>query len=468
MQFQTSPFLLFFAVVFPIYWAIRPHRWRMAWLLLASCAFYMLWNPWLILLILFSASIDYAAALYLETSKSPKLRKSLLVGSIVINLCLLFFFKYANFFLDNVHRIFGVLDIPFSRPTLEIILPLGISFYTFETISYIVDVYRGRTKAARNPFDYALFIMFFPHLIAGPIVRPYHFLPQLARPKRFNWNRLHLGVRLFLIGLFKKSIIADHLGQQVVDPVFASPATFGSAALWLAVLAYAVQIYCDFSGYSDMGIGLAHTLGFKLPVNFRFPYFAPSMSEFWRRWHISLSTWLRDYLYLPLGGNRSGFAAACRNLMVVMLLGGLWHGANWTFLIWGAYHGCLLIGGRIRERLGLLTQPALRPFAVVTTFLLVCIGWVFFRAQSLVDARIILARMAWPTEGEALAPAAAVLVWLSLAITFVGHFFGTRVNFLRFERRLPAPIMGAALATLLATTLGLYPIITRTFIYFQF
>ncbi|MBI3412202.1 MAG: MBOAT family protein [Planctomycetes bacterium] len=440
----------------------------MVWLLLASCAFYMLWNPWLILLILFSASIDYAAALIIEESKSPRVRKSLLIGSIAINLGLLFFFKYANFFLDNVHLVFGVFEMPFSRPTLDIILPLGISFYTFETISYIVDVYRGRTKAARNPLDYALFIMFFPHLIAGPIVRPYHFLPQLARPKRFSWERLHLGMRLFLIGLFKKSIIADHLGQQVVDPVFANPTTFGSGALWLAVLAYAVQIYCDFSGYSDMGIGLAHTLGFKLPVNFRFPYLAASMSAFWRRWHISLSTWLRDYLYLPLGGNRAGFAAACRNLMVVMLLGGLWHGANWTFLVWGAYHGFLLVVGRIRERLGLLTQPFWRPLAIVTTFLLVCIGWVFFRAQCLADAQVVLARMAWPTDGETLAPGAAVLVWLCLATTFAGHLFGTRVNLLRFERRVPAPIMGAALAGLLATTLGLYPIITRTFIYFQF
>jgi len=359
MLFPTSAFLGFFAVFFPVYWAIRAHRWRMAWLLAASCAFYMSWNPWLILLILFSASVDYAAGLWIESTPSTAVRRALLIGSIGTNLSLLGFFKYANFFL--------------------------------ETISYIVDVYRGRTRAVRDPLDYAVFIMFFPHLVAGPIVRPRDFLPQLRRPKQLDWDRVHLGARMFLMGFFKKSIIADHLGELVVDPVFKDPAAFGSTAIWLGVIAYAIQIYGDFSGYSDMGIGLAHTLGFKLPQNFAYPYLSANIAEFWRRWHISLSSWLRDYLFIPLGGSRLGTWKTYRNLLIVMLLGGLWHGANWTFVIWGLYHGLLLALHRAIPWPRFLASPMLRPLCVVTTFAAVCVGWVFFRAPELGQATTMLA-----------------------------------------------------------------------------
>ncbi len=468
MLFPTAAFLGFFAVVFPVYWAIRPHRLRMLWLLLASGAFYMSWNPWLILLILFSASADYVAALLIERSPSAAWRRTLLVGSISVNLGLLFFFKYANFFLDSTYRVLGLFDATLSRPALDIILPLGISFYTFETISYVVDVYRGRTRAARDPLDYALFILFFPHLVAGPIVRPRDFLPQLRRPKRLDWDRVYLGARLFILGFFKKCIIADHLGELVVDPVFADPAAFGSSAAWLGVLAYAVQIYGDFSGYSDMGIGLAHSLGFKLPVNFHYPYLSANVAEFWRRWHISLSSWLRDYLFIPLGGSRGGTARTYRNLIVVMLLGGLWHGANWTFVVWGLYHGVLLALHRALPWPRALGSALLRPVCVVTTFVAVCAGWVFFRAPTFGDAGTILARMAWPTDGAALARGPALLVVLSLALTLAGHTLGTRVDLLRAERRLPAPVMGAGLALLLALGMVLFPEGGRTFIYFQF
>jgi alginate O-acetyltransferase complex protein AlgI len=468
MLFPTPAFLFFFAIFFPIYWAIRAHRWRMVWLLAGSCAFYMSWNPWLILLILFSASADYVAGMLLESTTSSILRRTLLVGSISLNLGLLAFFKYANFFLDSTYRLLGIFDVSLSRPTLDIILPLGISFYTFETISYIVDIYRGRIRAVRNPLDYAIFIMFFPHLVAGPIVRPRDFLPQVRRPKRFDCDRAHLGIRMFLLGFLKKSVIADNLGQLVVDPIFGEPGRFGSWSIWLGVFAYAIQIYGDFSGYSDMGIGLAHMLGFKLPQNFNFPYLARNVAEFWRRWHISLSSWLRDYLFIPLGGSRHGTRRTYVNLLIVMLLGGLWHGANWTFVLWGLYHGVLLAVHRAVAWPTWLGAALLRPLCVLATFLAVCVGWVFFRAASLAEAGVILGRMAWPTEGVELSRTAAAIVLLCLAVTLAGHLLGSRINVIRFERRLPAPVMGAALACLLALGLVLLPEGGRAFIYFQF
>jgi alginate O-acetyltransferase complex protein AlgI len=427
----------------------------------------MSWNPWLILLILFSASVDYASALWMERTPSSSLRRAILLGSISINLGLLGFFKYVNFFLDSASWVLNVVGVAGTPAVLKVALPLGISFYTFETISYVVDVYRGRTRAVRNPLDYALFIMFFPHLVAGPIVRPHDFLPQLGRLKRFNWNRLYLGTRLVLLGFFKKSILADHLAG-IVDPVFAAPGTYDSLSSWLAVLAYAVQIYCDFSGYSDMGIGLAHMLGFKLPQNFHFPYLAVNPADFWRRWHISLSTWLRDYLYIPLGGNRGSTATTYRNLIVVMLLGGLWHGASWTFVAWGLYHGLWLALHRALPLPRFLGRPSFRPLCMAGTFLLVCVGWVFFRAQTFADAGLILTRLAWPTSGLALGPTSAALVLLCLGLILAGGLVGFHLPLRRIERRLPASLMGASLAGMLLLVLVLFPENSKAFIYFQF
>src|SRR5439155_2504094 len=282
---------------FAVYWLLPRHRWRMLWLLVASCAFYMSWNPLLILLVLFSASVDYIAALLLEKTESPARRKLILTLSVSTNLSLLAFFKYIHFFVSNVHSACNWLGIDFEQPVFQVALPLGISFYTFEAISYIVDVYHGKIRAVRNLLDYALFIMFFPHLIAGPIVRPADFLPQVRRRKRFNWERVEAGARLFLLGLFKKAVLADWLGS-VLDPVYAKPGEYGSATVWLTVIAYAFQVYGDFSGYSDMAIRLAPLFGFKLKPNFNMPFLAGNISEFWNRWHMSLSSWLRDYLYI--------------------------------------------------------------------------------------------------------------------------------------------------------------------------
>ena len=467
MLFSTFPFLCFFCAVFAVYWSLPRHRWRMAWLLVASVGFYMSWNPWLIGLIVASASIDYVVALALERPASPRRRKLLVCLSAGANLSFLAYFKYANFFLASAGALLQQLGLPAEDRALSVVLPLGISFYTFEAISYVVDVYRGRVRAVRNPLDYALYIMFFPHLIAGPIVRPADFLPQLGRPKRWNWDRMQLGVQFFLVGLFKKAILADHLAT-VADPIFAAPAGWGSGAVWLGVLSYAGQIYCDFSGYSDMAVGLAHMLGFKLPANFRRPYFAVGIGDFWRRWHISLSSWLRDYLYIPLGGGRGGRWATYRNLFLTMLLGGLWHGASWTFILWGGYHGLLLALERAVPLPRWLRGAAWRPVLASATFLAVCVGWVLFRAQSFADAGAVLTRLVRPVGGAALEPTLAATAVACLVVLFAGYIAATLLNVKQIERRLPAPALAAALAGLLLLTLVLFPEDGKSFIYFQF
>ncbi len=467
MLFPTYAFLAFFAVVFPIYWALPWRRARLLWLLAASAFFYMSWNPWLITLILFSASVDYFSAQALEKVTRPGLRRLLLIGSITLNLALLAFFKYVNFFLRSANGLASWLGYDLHTPLFDIILPLGISFYTFETISYIVDVYLGRTKAVRNLLDYALFILFFPHLVAGPIVRPRDFLPQLARPKAWRWSRASLGVRMFLFGFVKKAVIADRLAP-LAEAVFGKPSAYSSLSVWAGVLAYTVQIYCDFSGYSDMAIGLAHLFGFKLPQNFRRPYLAGDISDFWRRWHISLSSWLRDYLFIPLGGSRGGEWQTCRNLLIVMLLGGLWHGANWTFVAWGLYHGLLLVVCRLTPWPRWANAPRLRPLCVAATLVLVCIGWVFFRAQTFTGAGELLARMGWPTAGMSFKGAEIAAGFLCLGMILAANAIGSRVRWHRLEERWSAPVLGAGLATVLLLATMFMPGGSLTFIYFQF
>jgi alginate O-acetyltransferase complex protein AlgI len=467
MQFPTTQFLGFFLVVFAVYWALPRHRWRMLWLLAASCAFYMSWSPLFILLLLGSTSVDYFLALRIESLASPRARRGLLALSIGVNLGLLSYFKYAVFALDTTRAVLNCFCVPLAPLALKIILPLGISFYSFEAISYVVDVYRGKLRAIRHPLDYALYILFFPHLVAGPIVRSGDFLPQLHRAKRFSWPRLQVGVQWVVLGLFKKAVLADHLAP-IIDPVFARPGDYGSGALWLATLGYAVQIYCDFSGYSDMAIGLAHTLGFKLPRNFNLPYLAADIADFWRRWHVSLSSWLRDYLYVPLGGNRLGSARTYRNLLLVMLLGGLWHGASWTFVAWGLYHGALLALHRAIPWPRPSGPALLRPLGVAATFLLVCVGWVFFRAQTLADAGTILRGLAAPRPGLALAPTQVALVCACLLATLAGHLAGTGLDLRKWEQRLPAPAAGALLAGAVALFFFLLPPSGQGFIYFQF
>jgi alginate O-acetyltransferase complex protein AlgI len=465
MHFVSTAFLMFFAIVFAGYWLLQAHRARMAWLLAASALFYMSWNPWLIGLIAFSASIDYAAALAMGRWPQAGARRALLVGSVTINLGLLLYFKYVNFFLDSAHALGSWVGLDFTQPVFRVLLPLGISFYTFETISYMVDVYRGKAKAERNLVDYFLFILFFPHLIAGPIVRPGHFLPQTKRLKRWSWLRAEVGARLFLLGFLKKAVLADRLALAV-DPVFADPVAYGTFDCWLAAVAYPLQVYGDFSGYSDMAIGLAHLFGFRLQANFNLPYLATSLGDFWKRWHISLSTWLRDYLYIPLGGSRQGRWLTCRNLILTMTIGGLWHGANWNMVLWGAYNGVLLALAHVFVGKGVARLP--RPLAIAKTFLVVLFGLVLFRTTSLGDTATMLQHMLWPAAGMSLPTGTVGAALACVMATAAGHVLGERGWDVQWDHRWPAPAVGVALAIVFAAAMVCIPESGKGFIYFQF
>jgi len=467
MLFHTDRFLGFFILVFAVYWALPRLSWRLWWLLAASCFFYMSWNPWLIGLILFSTSIDYLAALGISRSASARARKALLLASISVNLSLLVYFKYTNFFLDTLQTAGGWLGWPMAHRTLALFLPLGISFYTFEAISYVVDVYRGKIKPVRSLLDYGLYILFFPHLIAGPIVRSHDFLPQLHREKRFSWNRLLLGVGLFLVGMFKKGVIADHLAA-LVDPVFAAPANYSSLSVWLALLSYTIQIYCDFSGYSDMAVGLAHTLGFKLPRNFNLPYLACSIADYWKRWHTTLGAWFRDYLYIPLGGSRHGTFNTCRNLLVTFALCGLWHGPSWNYIAWGLMHGVMLSVERLIKLPAWLAARVLHPLWILWTFFLINMTLVFVRTQSLADAVAVFYRLFQPVAGLDLGPWLLAIGAVGVAGTLLVMVLNEAIAWRRLARHLPAALLGAALGGLVLATLLLWPEDNKAFIYFQF
>jgi alginate O-acetyltransferase complex protein AlgI len=475
MLFCSSAYLVFFAFVFILYWALPWHRVRVWLLLIASFGFYASWNSWLACLILVSTSIDYALARGIDDSQSAGIRKLLLTINIAGNLGLLCYFKYVNFFLDTLQTTLSALGAEGSMPLLAVILPVGISFYTFEAISYMVDVYRRKMRAERSLPNFVLFITFFPHLVAGPIVRARDFLPQVTRPKRWDWARMNLGAQYFLMGLFKKLAIADRMAA-FVDPIFEAPTAHATHNVWIAVFAYALQIYCDFSGYCDMAIGSAHLLGYKLPQNFDMPYLASNMSEFWRRWHMSLSSWLRDYLFIPLGGSRGALWHTARNLMITMTLGGLWHGASWNFAIWGLLHGLLLISHRLfrgfvetRPALARAVDTALGSAAsVVLTFLLVCFTWIPFRAQTLEQAGLVVHRMFVPAASAALTPVHGSGLIYTYLVVALSHWVGTRLWFKHATLRLPPPVAGLGYALQLTVTLLLAPASGKAFIYFQF
>ncbi|MEM6457238.1 MAG: MBOAT family protein [Acidobacteriota bacterium] len=399
MLFHSYLFAVFLTAVLLLHRLAPPagRRWV---LLVASYTFYGSWNARYALLILASTVIDYAVAQRIAASDDPRARKRWLIASLATNLGILAVFKYYNFFIDSLRV---ATDWPLPIHTL--LLPVGISFYTFQSMSYTIDVYRGRASLARGFVDFALYVSFFPQLVAGPIVRAVEFLPQLegrlARPP----EKIRLGIKLFLFGLFRKLVIADNLAVYV-DRVHADPGAFTQAELWVCAYAFAFQIYYDFAGYSEMAIGLAHLFGFTFPDNFRRPYCAVNVSDFWRRWHITLSTWLRDYLYISLGGNRAGRWKTLRNLMITMVLGGLWHGANWTFVIWGFLHGSYLIVHRVFQdacrrlpALGALAAQAwMLPIWILLTFHAWTLSMVFFRAESLDVATSMLRRMAGLVE----------------------------------------------------------------------
>lgn len=474
MLFCSLQFLVFFLIVFALYWLAPWQRARVVLLVAASVVFYGSWNGRLALLVCATSVLDYFLAIAMEEARSTARRRLLLILSLAVNLGLLVYLKYANFFLDSLAHTLHVLGSSASLPVLQVILPIGISFYTFEAINYSVDVYRGRLRAERDLLSFLLFILFFPHLIAGPIVRARDFLPLVRRAKRWSWPRMNLGVQLFILGMFKKMAIADRM-PYFVDPVFAQPENFSGLALWLATLAYALQIYCDFSGYSDMAIGSAHLLGYRLARNFHAPYLAPNIAEMWRRWHISLSSWLRDYLFIPLGGSRGSRWATFRNLLLVMTLGGLWHGANWTFVVWGALIGIMLIVHRefrdaVQRFPAVCTALDSAPGTVariLLTFAAVCVTWVFFRATGLDVALLMLGRMFRFAPGAEL-PLPLFGLALATIVVFVEQFIVSRPKPQEWLHVIPVPMRGLGYASMIALALLLVPTEHKAFIYFQF
>jgi alginate O-acetyltransferase complex protein AlgI len=479
MLFCTIQYVLFLTAVFVVYWSLPGQRARV-WLLLgASIIFYAKWSEWLALLVGVTTILDYLIALGMEASASQRRRKLLLLLSLGVNLGLLVTFKYANFFIDSLQEALEEVGASASLPLLRLMAPIGISFYTFEAINYTVDVYRRRIPAERDLGRFMLFILFFPHLVAGPIVRARDFLPQIHRPKHWDWQRLGLGLWLVILGTFKKLAVADRMCLYA-DPVFNDPGQYSSGAIWLAALAFALQIYCDFSGYTDIALGSAHLLGYKLAANFRMPYLSPNITEFWRRWHISLSSWLRDYLFIPLGGSRNGRWITFRNLMIVMTLGGLWHGARWNFVVWGAAQGLLLIGHKLfvdwrqaRPELNrwLQREPA-RACCIALTFLVAILSFVIFRSNSLHDLNILFSRLMWSTGG-ADGPMPCLSVWFTFVEVALAHGLGVwlcrnRIWALRLVMRAPAPAVGFGYAALFNAALLVAPAVSKAFIYFQF
>jgi alginate O-acetyltransferase complex protein AlgI len=410
MLFNSGVFLKFFAGFLLLYWLVRNNlRARNILILISSYVFYGWWDYRFLALLIFSSAVDFAVALKIASSATPRARKTWLGASIVVNLTILGFFKYFDFFVTSLGELLESLGVPYRAQTLGIILPVGISFYTFQAMSYTIDVYRGHVAPSRDPVNFLAYVAFFPQLVAGPIERASHLLPQFERTLRITRPMLEEGVWLMLWGMFKKVVIADNL-DPLVRMVYPDPGAvviFTGPAVMLATLAFAVQIYCDFSGYSDIARGTARVLGFDIMWNFNIPYAAASITDFWRRWHISLSTWLRDYLYISLGGNRRGPARTYVNLLVTMLLGGLWHGAAWNYVLWGLWHGLGLVAHRAvagnRKRSGVAgelpklqdatgrvqdaTTPSApgwrRGVAWLVTMLFVLYGWLLFRARSI-------------------------------------------------------------------------------------
>jgi len=468
MSFVEFRFLWFFLFLFIVYWTIRDNTARKVWLLLCSYVFYAAWNWKFTFLLLGSTTVDYIVGRMLARCNSLGWRRLWIATSVCVNLGVLGFFKYFNFFVSSASEFLAWLGLPASVSTLNIILPVGISFYTFHSMSYTIDVYRGRQRSISNFVDLALFISFFPPLVAGPIVRAVNFLPQLVSVRKFSDVDVRGAVILFLAGFIKKACIADAVAP-VVDRYFAQPANFTAMSAWIGVLFYAIQIYCDFSGYTDMAIAAARLIGYKLPINFQFPYFAQSVSDFWRRWHISLSSWLRDYLYIPLGGNRGPRGFAYRNIMITMLLGGLRHGAAWTFVLWGALHGTALLIHREWTRLtnGLAwAQRAMHWLAWPITLYLVCVAWIFFRAHDLSRAGTILKQFVL-FRGGGNEHLHRWMLLIIAALVFI-HWLNSRRWFAESWRRLPAPVFAAAYGCTFAVVLLFVPPHYTPFIYFQF
>jgi len=470
MTFDSLTFALFIVALWGIVALSRGWRLRKTELLIASYLFYAAWNPVFIWLLVVSTVVDWHAARRLHACHGAGQRKAWLLLSVAVNLGLLSWFKYADFFIANYNGITGWLGLAnFQAPLIDVVLPIGISFYTFQTLSYTFDVYRRRIDPGRDFLDYALYVSFFPQLVAGPIVRYEQFAGQLQQARVMTAANVETGTALMVAGLFLKTVLADSLFAPVVDSGFAAAASIGTLAAWSGILSFSGQIYCDFAGYSLCAIGAARVFGFVLPRNFHAPYAAVGFSDFWRRWHITLSTWIRDYLYITLGGNRHGRSRTLGNLVVAMGLGGLWHGAAWTFVLWGLAHGLWLVlehGLRpLARRATWLGSRMMQPVWMAVTFVTVTLTWVLFRAEDLPQAgsyyRALLTASG-STMGTpawlALAAMAALLAW---------HVAIRSVEIEAVYARWRWPLRAIFVALLLAAVL-LSPGENRAFIYFQF
>ena len=459
MLFTQLEFPIFFLVVLVAAWLSRERVVRNSLLLVASYYFYAYWDVRFCGLLILSTVVDYFVARAIEANTNDSRRKHLLWVSLAVNLGVLGYFKYCDFFIASAKPLLESIGL--SGETLGIILPVGISFYTFQTLSYTIDVYRGTLKASDRFLDFALFVAFFPQLVAGPIVRARELLPQLASVPQFSKRRFYGGAQQLLRGAVKKVLLADRLGE-VVDVVFAGPDLYSGVTVWIAVLAYAGQIYYDFSGYSDMAIGAAKMLGYRFPANFRHPYLATSFADFWHRWHMTLSRWLRDYLYISLGGNRGGRWLTYRNLIITMGLGGLWHGAAWTFLLWGLWHGVALV----IERASGSARRMPRLLGWLVTMLVVLVGWVLFRCSpDLNQAFVVFHQMATLQEGIHWYPPLGLAALGCLVVEHAA--WRTR---LRKAMRLPITAWYSPFATaIMVWALLIYaPRGFRPFVYFQF
>ena len=473
MLFNSFEFLVFFLVVYTAYLALsRWHRGQNLMLLAASLVFYGWWDWRFLGLMAFSITVDWAIARGIAGSDDERRRKRLLITSVVTQMTILGFFKYFGFFVESFVLALHGLGVDVSAPTLKVVLPVGISFYTFQTMSYTIDVYRRAMAPVRRWTDFALYISFFPQLVAGPIERATHLIPQVLSPRKVTWDGIHVGMFLVMVGLFKKVVIADNLGL-VADEVFNNYTKFQGLDTLIGALAFTFQIYCDFSAYSDIARGVARMMGFDLMVNFRLPYFSVSPSDFWRRWHISLSTWLRDYLYIGLGGNRHGEWKTYRNLALTMLLGGLWHGAAWNFVFWGAFHGLILVIYRFAEQTRAARgKPPVHlwglalPLRILVMFALTVVGWILFRSHSVDQLWQMLTRIGPETSPRTL-EFAQTLLFFSLPLMLAQAIEQWRRDLLVFPK-LPAPLLATLYAIMIALMLVLGVRESMEFIYFQF
>ena len=468
MLFNSVVFLIFFFLVFIFYWSIPSKNIRVQniILLVASYIFYGWWDWRFLSLIAFSTVVDYLLGISIANAVNRASAKRYLLASIFTNLGLLAIFKYFNFFIESWVNLWQLVGYDMSVSTLNIILPVGISFYTFQTMSYSIDIYRNELKPTKNFIAFATFVSFFPQLVAGPIERASNLIPQLLVKRNWSHDRLKNGLFQIVVGFFRKVVVADSIGS-IIDGIYNAPEINTPSSILMAVLLYSFQIYFDFSGYSDIAIGTARLLGFDFKANFKLPYFSSSITEFWRRWHISLSTWLRDYLYIPLGGNRNGVFMQYRNLFLTMLLGGLWHGSSWNFVIWGTIHGILL---GLEKRFALIPKKY-NFFHNLIIFLTVSFIWIFFRSLNLSDAALIIGKLfssdyGVPFIGEIL-PFLTMAYGLFLALIFDTYLFRTDNSLEDFGNKLGS-VTFTILVSFIVLNILLFYSSASNFIYFQF